>query len=139
MRTTRRYLISYVSPGAISGTNQIKLEVHYAGLGGFGYAEYVHSLAGSHLARALHCYPNPFNPTIQILVNLEESAQGVVEIFNILGQRVRSFPLKPSKEKCVIHWDARELATGTYLVCLNIFGKDGKFLKNETAKVLYIK
>jgi len=142
---TSRQLISYTSPGAVTGMNQIKLELHYAGLGGIAYAEYIHGGISNLIRKSLSCYPNPFNPTVQITVNLDQYSQGAVEIFNILGQRVRHFPLKPSNNKRrVILWDAkddfnRNVGVGTYLVRLTISGKDGKLLKNEIAKVLYLK
>jgi len=145
MKATSRYLVSYTSPGAIPGINNIKLEIHYAGLGGFGYAEYNHGGAGNLAKKSLACYPNPFNPIIQIAIDMENYSRGSVEIFNILGQRVRSFSLNQTDQnKRVISWDARdnynqEVNVGTYFVRLKIFGKDKKLLRHETAKILYLK
>ncbi|MCU0644747.1 MAG: T9SS type A sorting domain-containing protein, partial [bacterium] len=90
------------------------------------------------------CYPNPFNPIIQISVNLPEFSEATLEIFNILGQRVRSFPLQATNHRHVISWDAkdnwdREVGMGTYFVRLNVFGKDGKLQRNEITKILYLK
>jgi len=145
MKAMSRYLVSYTSPGAIPGINNIKLEVHYAGLGGFGYAEYQHGGMGNLAKKSLACYPNPFNPIIQIAINMEDYNQGSVEIFNILGQRVRAFSLNQTDQNNrVISWDARdnynhEVNIGTYFVRLKIFGKEGKLVRHETAKILYLK
>jgi Mg-chelatase subunit ChlD len=145
VKATSRFLISYTSPGAISGINHIKIELHYAGLGGIAYAEYNYDGTGNQMEKALTCYPNPFNPTIQIAVDLDEYSTGTVEVFNILGQRVRSFSLDESDQnKKVILWDARdsynhEVNVGTYFVRLKIFGKDKNLIRHETAKILYLK
>ncbi len=81
---------------------------------------------------------------IQFSVNMETYPEGRLDIFNILGQQVRSFPLNSSDDGHVILWNAkdeseRKVGVGTYLIRLSLFGKDGKLMKNETAKVLYLK
>lgn len=144
MRETSRYLLIYKSPGALQGVNQIALEIHYAGLGGTGYAEYHFGEALNKFYKAIDCYPNPFNPIIQIAVSLPDYSEATLEIFNILGQRVRSFPLNTTGQQHVIAWDARdnwnrEVGMGAYFVRLNVFGKDGKLLRHETTKILYLK
>lgn len=144
MKGSSRYLLTYKSPGAVQGVNNIALEIHYAGLGGTGYAEYNFSGAGNQLCKTIDCYPNPFNPIIQISVNLPEFSDATLEIFNILGQRVRSYPLKGTNQKHVISWDAkdnwnRSVGMGTYFVRLHVFGNDGKLQRNETTKILYLK
>lgn len=144
MKGSSRYLLTYQSPGAVQGVNNVALEIHYAGLGGTGYAEYNFSGAGNQLRKTIDCYPNPFNPIIQISVNLPEFSDATLEIFNILGQRVRSYPLKGTNQKHIISWDAkdnwnRNVGMGTYFVRLNVFGKDGKLQRNETTKILYLK
>jgi len=145
MGSFTRFLITYKSPGAIIGANEITVAIHYAGLGGTAIAEYYYSGAGNQLAKALSCHPNPFNPTVQITVNLAENCEAKVEIFNILGQRVRLFQLKAADNKTgAILWDARDdfnrqVGVGTYLVRLTISDKAGKLLKNEFAKILYLK
>ncbi|UCE04951.1 MAG: VWA domain-containing protein, partial [bacterium] len=145
VKATSRFLITYSSPGAVSGINQIKLELHCAGLGGTAYAEYSYAGSGNQVEKALACYPNPFNPTIQIAVDLDEYSEGTVEIFNILGQRVRSFSLDEfDQNKKVILWDAKdsynhEVNVGTYFVRLKIFREDKNLIRHETAKILYLK
>ncbi len=145
LNSTSRFLIAYTSPGAIQGANQIKLKLHYAGLGGIATAEYDYGGAGNHLEKTLSCHPNPFNPTVQITVNLPENGKGKVEIFNILGQRVRSFQLEANDIKTgAILWDARDefdhpVGVGTYLVRLALSDQNGKISGHEFAKILYLK
>ncbi|MBN1352230.1 VWA domain-containing protein [candidate division KSB1 bacterium] len=145
MRAVSRYLISYTSPNPTSGVNLIKLEIHYAGLGGSATAEYSHeSLHALRSEKALKCYPNPFNPAVQIQVNSTGHASGTLDIYNILGQRVRTYSLRPNALKNVIVWDARnqfqqEVAAGTYFVQLNLFAKDGRQIHREITKVLHLK
>ena len=144
MKGSSRYLLTYKSPGAIQGINEIALEIHYAGLGGTGNAEYNFGSAGNQLHKAIDCFPNPFNPIIQIALNLPDFSEATLDIYNILGQRVRSFPLQATSQRHVILWDAkdnwdREVSMGTYFVRLNVFGKDGKLQRNEITKILYLK
>ena len=147
VRTVSRYLISYHSPNIHAETNQIKLEIHYAGLGGSATAEYGHSsVLALSKAHALKCFPNPFNPAVQIQVNMAEqvAASGMIDIYNILGQRVRSYPINANGLRQIVTWNARdqyqrEVSAGTYFVQLNVFSKDGQRIHHEIAKVLHLK
>lgn len=139
-----KYLVTYSSPGAVQGSNQIKLEIHYAGLGGFGYAQYQRPGAGKLLVKTLSCYPNPFNPVIRIFVDLEEEAHGAIDIYNILGQCIRTFDLKSPSIRHVVEWDARdqfdqEVSAGAYFLRLRITDKRGRFVQNKTTKIIYMK
>ncbi len=65
-------------------------------------------------------YPNPFNPTTVISYSLPRSAEVSIEIYNILGQRVRTFSqgLQNAGTHSVT-WNARddhgkEVASGVY-------------------------
>jgi hypothetical protein len=65
-------------------------------------------------------YPNPFNPETNIVFNIPKSAQVKLEIFNILGQKVRTLVdqyLKAGQN--VVDWDGRddlgkEVSSGMY-------------------------
>ncbi|MDZ7330666.1 MAG: VWA domain-containing protein [candidate division KSB1 bacterium] len=145
MGSFTRFMISYKSPGATIGTNEIIAKIHYAGLGGTAIAHYQHGSAGNQMAKSLSCYPNPFNPIVQIRANLPENSEGKVEIFNILGQRVKQFQLQsPAVKIGAITWDARDefdqpVGVGTYLVRLTITDQSGKITGHEFAKILYLK
>ncbi|MDZ7265417.1 MAG: T9SS type A sorting domain-containing protein, partial [candidate division KSB1 bacterium] len=144
LKGSLRYLVTYTSPGAFPGSNQIKLELHYAGLGGFGYAQYQHPLLGNQLAKSLNCYPNPFNPVLRIVVDLADETSGTIDIFNIRGQRIRSFELHSARPQQVVEWDARdqflqEVAAGPYFLRLRVTDKKGRLLQNQTTKILYMK
>jgi len=66
-------------------------------------------------------YPNPFNPVTTIEYNLPVRSHVVIEVFNILGQTVRTL-LNDSQAagSCTISWDGRDssgksVSTGVYL------------------------
>lgn len=70
----------------------------------------------------LQNYPNPFNPSTQIRYRLERGSEITLEIFNVLGRRVRSLVSgwQPAGAYEVT-WDARneqgtDLASGVYFV-----------------------
>ena len=65
-------------------------------------------------------YPNPFNPTTTISYALPEQARVTVDVFNILGQKVRRLvdSDQPAGEHSVV-WDGtdgrgEEVSTGFY-------------------------
>jgi len=65
-------------------------------------------------------YPNPFNPTTIIEYALPKASQVRIQIFNILGQKVRNLldePQEPGYK--MIHWDGKddygkEVSSGIY-------------------------
>ncbi len=65
-------------------------------------------------------YPNPFNPSTEIRFDLPAASHVVVEVFNLLGRRVRSLgdTYLDSGSHC-FEWDGtddagREVASGAY-------------------------
>ncbi|TVQ07856.1 MAG: glycosyl hydrolase family protein [Balneolaceae bacterium] len=61
-------------------------------------------------------YPNPFNPTTQIQFNLPEQAHVMLEVYNIMGQRVATLAngaFRAGRHDVV--FDATGLASGVYL------------------------
>ncbi|MBN1560372.1 VWA domain-containing protein [candidate division KSB1 bacterium] len=137
MESQDHYLLTFQLTG--TAPHDIRLKVHYAGLGGETHIVVNGSDAG--LAKGLVCYPNPFNPVVKILVDAFDGS-GDVEIFNMLGQRVRHYALAPQQPAEIV-WNAHDdrglpVSSGFYLVTLSIHGNDGR-LRNETQKVLYLR
>jgi len=66
-------------------------------------------------------YPNPFNPTTTIEFVLARSGQVKIEIFNILGEKVRILVDRHFKTgRYLKHWDGKndsgkEVSSGVYL------------------------
>lgn len=67
-------------------------------------------------------YPNPFNSQTTIRFNLESAANVLINIFNIHGQLVKSFPKKYlPKGRQLINWDGKnnfgqEVSAGIYFL-----------------------
>ena len=84
-------------------------------------------------------YPNPFNPATSIKFVLSKSGEVKIEVFNILGQRVRTLVdqhLKPGH--MVVDWDGKddggeEVSSGIYFYRL----KAGDF--TQTRKMVLLK
>jgi len=79
-------------------------------------------------------YPNPFNSQTKIEFELPEDGFAKLEVFNSLGQRVRTLVddfIKKGNHKIV--FDAEDLPTGVYLYKL----KSGN--KVQARKMIYIK
>ena len=88
-------------------------------------------------------FPNPFNPSTKIRYQLPINGKVKLEVFNILGQRVRT--IKDGYQEAgyyEILWDHRlynsSLASGLYIYRLIVRGDDGKrFVKSK--KMLLVK
>lgn len=140
MKSNYKYLITYRS-GASSGTNSLKLQVRFAGLGGEAEVNY----AAAHSAAAekhLSFYPNPFNPEITFQVKKGEFMKGKIKIYNVLGQKVREFELTQSSMQKIV-WNARNdsgtmVGAGFYFAELTLTGLRNNSV-TETAKILYLK
>ena len=84
---------------------------------------------------ALDVYPNPFNPTI--IITYKNLEGGEIGIYNISGQKIRTFETTKNKEG-QIEWDARD-ALGNK-VSSGIYFARAKGVNNHTAiKLLYLK
>ncbi len=84
-------------------------------------------------------YPNPFNPITTIKYGLPEQQDVKIEIFNILGQKIRTFEVKnqPAGYHQLL-WDGKnddnvQVATGLYIYRL----KAGRFV--DSKKMLLIR
>ena len=71
------------------------------------------------------CYPNPFNSTLTIPFTLPVQSKANITIYNILGQQVYQFnptPLSPGAHHVL--WDAKDMASGLYIVKLSADGHE---------------
>ncbi len=76
----------------------------------------------------LSTYPNPFNPTVKISLDLPKSTNEkiTIELYNIRGQKVKTlFKNNSSQEKISAVWDGKDnngnsMPTGVYFVKANI-------------------
>lgn len=84
-------------------------------------------------------YPNPFNPTTTIAYDLPQEAKVTVQVFNALGQMVRTLVSSEQKAgKYRLQWDSRSdagnvVASGVYLYRIQA----GSFV--QTKKMLLVK
>ncbi|MEA1971983.1 MAG: T9SS type A sorting domain-containing protein [Candidatus Cloacimonadota bacterium] len=82
-------------------------------------------------------YPNPFNPTTTIRFSVENPQNTTLEIFNIMGQKVRSFEINQKGEQEVV-WNGKDnagkkVSSGVYFINLN------SSTSNDVQKVLLLK
>ena len=87
----------------------------------------------------LQPYPNPFNNSLIIPIEVNTNESAVLVITNLLGQRIKSFDLKGLKVgKNKIIWNTRDdnnrdISSGIYIVTLKTISKI------ESQKVLFLK
>ncbi|MCB2211830.1 T9SS type A sorting domain-containing protein [bacterium] len=75
-------------------------------------------------------YPNPFNPTTTLTVNLPETAELTVTVYNITGQRVATLAgglYKSGQHEFV--FDGENLASGMYFLRVDVPGHLGEMRK----------
>jgi hypothetical protein len=89
-------------------------------------------------------YPNPFNPSTNIRFALPVEGRVTIEVFNILGQRVRTL-MDESRGagQYVVEWNGRgnggqQLGSGVYMLRLTAAGTDGSRFK-EVRKLMLLK
>jgi pectate lyase len=89
-------------------------------------------------------YPNPFNPTTRIKYALPVDSWMTMEIYNVLGQRVRTLVSEIVVAGYhIAEWngtgsEGQQLGSGTYFLKLSATGVDGKRF-NEVRKLLMLK
>lgn len=89
-------------------------------------------------------YPNPFNPTTSMTYALPVDSRVTVEIFNVIGQRVRTLVNGDvTAGYHVAEWDGtgnggQHLASGVYMLQMSAKGVDGKSF-NQVRKLMMLK
>ncbi|OGC95190.1 MAG: hypothetical protein A2W25_01930 [candidate division Zixibacteria bacterium RBG_16_53_22] len=76
-------------------------------------------IGSSSAPMALSVFPNPFNTAVTVAIS--SYIQGQLVIYDLLGNRVRTFPVNSGKHRVV--WEGRGqdgkiLASGVYIACL---------------------
>jgi parallel beta-helix repeat protein len=64
-------------------------------------------------------YPNPFNPMTSIELSLPMACDYRLDIFNVVGQKVKSFSGFSEAGIVTINWDASEYTSGVYFYRMN--------------------
>ncbi len=59
-------------------------------------------------------YPNPFNPETTIALDLPESANWSIDVYNVNGQVVKTFSGYDDAGRVTVTWDASGMASGIY-------------------------
>jgi hypothetical protein len=81
------------------------------------------------------CYPNPFNPSLTVVVALPEAGELSVAVYNLMGQRVAelaSGAVEAGRHR--LHFDGGGMASGVYFVRARVPGR-----LHEVRKVVLLK
>ncbi len=78
-------------------------------------------------------FPNPFNPMTTISYTLSEDGVVYFTVFDLKGRKVEQMTVKGKRGNNALTWDARDLATGIYLINMNTGDR------NQTRKVMLLK
>ena len=94
------------------------------------------------VAQIFNNYPNPFNPSTTISVGLRQAGLVTVQVFNILGQQVRTLADGEEFGEGVQQFvfDASGLASGVYFTRVRVQDTEtGSLLESHTRKMLLTK
>lgn len=136
------YLLVFNSDLELNEINSLKLEVHYAGLGGFAKTVLqIPAIAKKYFS--VSCYPNPFNPITNISIAKQATEEGVIEIFDILGQRVKSITVPQGTTHFQYQWNAHSdnqnrLSSGVYILSVRIFNEH-ELVNSNSIKMMLLK
>jgi hypothetical protein len=135
------YSLKYTSKKSAGETIMLKMEVHYAGLGGIKIYN-ISSKTGKQMLSKLECFPNPFNPEITLQIYKPDKFTGDVVIYNILGQRIHKFDIPQTAEHRII-WNGYndrglQVGSGIYIVQLTLRNSQG-ITHRESTRILYLK
>ncbi len=68
-------------------------------------------------------FPNPFNPTTQIKIQIKEKSYVTIEVYNLVGQQVMSEIRNGVKGEIVVPFNGSHLSSGTYFYQVSINDK----------------
>ena len=88
----------------------------------------------------LPAYPNPFNAQTVIPFTLDRSGKVTLTVYDVLGRSVGVQYIEPLQGGMhEVVWNAEGMASGTYLVRLDLLQRAGTLLHSETRKVVLVK
>jgi Mg-chelatase subunit ChlD len=136
------YALRYTTPDPSAVTRRIELEVHYAGKG--GSASWISQAPRMRAASVeILCYPNPFNPAVNIHVRNARDGRGWLSVVDANGREVRRFAVDGERDSYQFVWDADDRssympASGVYFIRLHL-AQQGSTLLQKTTSVVYSK
>ncbi len=143
---TAQYQLFYTSKASYNTSNEVTLEIHYAGLGGKSTISFSPSATISPNSQhtILSAYPNPFNPVTHIKLKNLLKKRGILTIYNVLGQRVAQYNIPMGNDNFVVSWKAKNdfglpVSNGIYFVRVKLFDQKGKIQRLPVTKLIYIK
>ncbi|GAB5520870.1 MAG: hypothetical protein RhofKO_31210 [Rhodothermales bacterium] len=131
--TSGRYVLRYERPGNTFPFD-VTVEMHVAGLGGTTTTT-VTEATSNKVAKEderpisgplLEAYPNPFHQTATVLLSTPERQGGILEVFNVLGQRVHGAPLPAGPRQHRLTWTPTGTASGVYFVRVTLHDRHGQ-------------
>ena len=85
-------------------------------------------------------YPNPFNPSTMIIFTLPFNSKVKIEVYNILGERVRELVNEQkSAGYYEVNFNTTGLSSGVYLYMIEAKSLDGKSEYVNTKKMMLLK
>jgi hypothetical protein len=72
----------------------------------------------------LRIFPNPFDSEISIQINVQETAQSELAIYNLMGEKISViFDAVAQTGMQTFKFDAKDLPPGLYICSLNLAGR----------------
>ncbi len=119
--TVTVHFYSYTDPGGIAGRYYRVREIDTNGAEWFSEAVEAMPVTSAGALESgggvfLGGYPNPFNPGTTIVYRLREAGRVKLEVFDVLGRRVRTLAEgNQNPGDHVVLWDAAGVASGVYI------------------------
>ncbi|MBE0642897.1 MAG: VWA domain-containing protein [Bacteroidetes bacterium] len=136
------YALRYTTPHPSASSRLVELEVHYAGKGGTG-SWMIQAPPGLTAQAEVLCYPNPFNPAVNIHVRNAAEGRGWLSVVDASGREVQRFTVEGGRSDYQFVWDADQRAgyvpaSGVYFIHLQLAQPGGTLLR-KTTSVVYSK